>query len=291
MIPINYINEWREHAPWSYQSQIEQDLVLSRALVNLYQNPNISASLAFRGGTALNKLFCTRSARYSEDIDLVQMHDVPIGEVMSTIREVLDPWLGKPRWDQKKHSVRFVYRFHSEDEPKVPLRLKVEINTVEPFTVLGVDHKTYSVVNRWFSGEANITTYCLDELMGTKFRALYQRLKGRDLYDLWYALTQLDVSAEQIVKVFKHYNNYHGIKISRAEYESNLAYKVKNIDFLSDAKRVLSPEAKWEPQAAVDVIKKCLVSKLPGTPWKGLREDVRINFDPTQPLTEDEWPE
>ena len=34
-----------------------------------------------------------------------------------------------------------------------------------------------------------MTTFKIDELMGTKLRALYQRTKGRDLFDLWLALT------------------------------------------------------------------------------------------------------
>jgi predicted nucleotidyltransferase component of viral defense system len=104
--------------------------VLSRALVLLYQHPVIQESLAFRGGTALNKLYCDSSARYSEDIDLVQIKDAPIGDVMTAIREALDPWLGQSKWKQSSRSVKFFYRFESEDMPSVPLRLKIEINQI-----------------------------------------------------------------------------------------------------------------------------------------------------------------
>jgi len=62
-------------------------------------------------------------------------------------------------------------------------------------------------LNRWFSGKACIKTYQLEELMGTKFRALYQRAKGRDLYDLWMAITQLGVDCEKILEVFKYYTH------------------------------------------------------------------------------------
>ena len=37
--------------------------------------------------------------------------------------------------------------------------------------------------NSWFSGRCELTTYALEELLGTKLRALYQRAKGRDLFD------------------------------------------------------------------------------------------------------------
>ena len=117
MIPSKHITHWRQYAPWIFQSQVEQDLVLSRALVLLFQQPVIQETLAFRGGTALNKLYCDSLARYSEDIDLVQIRDEPIGEVMGAIRDAIDPWLEKASWKQTARSVKFIYRFNSEDIP------------------------------------------------------------------------------------------------------------------------------------------------------------------------------
>jgi hypothetical protein len=52
MIPRAFINEWREHAPWRIDAQVEQDLVISRALVDMYSVPELRERLAFRGGTA-----------------------------------------------------------------------------------------------------------------------------------------------------------------------------------------------------------------------------------------------
>lgn len=111
--------------------------------------------LAFRGGTALNKLYCDSLARYSEDIDLVQIKNEPIGKVMTAIRNAIDPWLGKAIWKQSARSVKFIYRFESEDSQPIPLRLKIEINTMEPFTVFGFQEKNYQVKNAWFSGKAS----------------------------------------------------------------------------------------------------------------------------------------
>ncbi|MBX9668534.1 MAG: nucleotidyl transferase AbiEii/AbiGii toxin family protein [Candidatus Obscuribacterales bacterium] len=76
MIPQALLTYWRaNHAPWTGDDQVEQDLVISRALVDLYSDKLIADSLAFRGGTALNKLFLPTMSRYSEDIDLVQGTD------------------------------------------------------------------------------------------------------------------------------------------------------------------------------------------------------------------------
>lgn len=57
MIPEGFINEWRSVIEWQMSEQIEQDLIISRALIDLYNNEHVKNALVFRGGTALNKLF------------------------------------------------------------------------------------------------------------------------------------------------------------------------------------------------------------------------------------------
>lgn len=73
MISQKYIQAWKTHAPWPQPSHVEQDLIIGRALCELYSEPKIKEALAFRGGTALQKIFFDKPTRYSEDIDLVQM--------------------------------------------------------------------------------------------------------------------------------------------------------------------------------------------------------------------------
>jgi len=186
VIPQDFISEWKKAAPWSQNDQVEQDLIICRALVEIFSHPILADNLAFRGGTALFKLHL-QPVRYSEDIDLVQVHPGPIGPMLDALQEKLNPWLGNPKRKQSEGRVTLTYRVTSEEG--VQLRLKVEINSREHFTVLGSVKRGFSVDSRWFSGSASILTYHLDELLGTKVRALYQRKKGRDLFDLWAAFT------------------------------------------------------------------------------------------------------
>ncbi len=150
MIPRDYITQWRAEAPWVQDFQVEQDLVISRALVDIFSRPELHQSLAFRGGTALYKLHLRPPARYSEDIDLVQTKAEAAGPMMEALRDVLDPWLGKPKWKQTEGRVTFDYRFGSEDAPPLPLKLKVEINTREHFSVYGLKEIPFSVSSPWF---------------------------------------------------------------------------------------------------------------------------------------------
>ncbi len=103
---------------------------------------------------------------------------------MESERARLDPWLRKPQWKQGQGRVTFFYRFESETKPITPLRLKAETNTREHFCVLGFRKARSQIDSPWHSGAADVLTDEPEELLGTKLRALYQRRKGRDLFDL-----------------------------------------------------------------------------------------------------------
>jgi predicted nucleotidyltransferase component of viral defense system len=147
MIPQANITAWRAAAPWPDDAQVEQDLVLSRAVVELFSDLDLADAIALRGGTSLNKLFIDPPARYSEDIDLVQTKPGKIGPILDAIRERLDSWLGKPSRSRAVGCTALVYRFESEIAPVRALRLKIEINTREHFTVMGFHRLTMSVRN------------------------------------------------------------------------------------------------------------------------------------------------
>ncbi len=269
MIPKDYITAWRAQAPWRLDAQVEQDLVISRAIVDLFSVPELASSLVFRGGTALYKIYLTPPARYSEDIDLVQVRAEPIGETLDRARAVLDPWLGEPRRVFHEGRVNLVYRFESEDSPPLKLKLKVEINTREHFTALGVKRVPFEVANPWFNGAADVSIYAIDELLCTKLRALFQRKKGRDLFDVWYALDQGRIDPTTLLTCFDRYMTEDERTVTRAQFEANLAQKRKQPDFRDDVGPILRPGFSWDFEAAMDAVLENLVARLPGDPWKG----------------------
>ena len=254
MIQRAYITEWRARAPWALDEQVEQDLIISRALINLYSEETLRSAVAFRGGTALHKLFLRAPVRYSEDIDLVQIEAGGIGPVMDAVRRSLDSWLGKPQWKQGWGRVTLYYRFTTEIEPVQQRRLKVEINTREHFSVHGLRRHRFEVTSRWWSGQAEITTYDLDELLATKLRALYQRRKGRDLFDLWIALGRKEVDPKRIVPTFHRYMEAEGSAVSRSEFEENLAAKVKTHSFTEDLRPLLAPGIRYDVTEAAALV-------------------------------------
>ncbi len=269
MIPRAHITAWRARAPWPTDAQVEQDLVLSRALVEMYAHPVVAESLAFRGGTALHKLHFEPPRRYSEDIDLVQLKAGPIGPALDSIREALDPWLGEPSWGRNADSVKLLYRFGTTALPAQRMRVKVEINTREHFTCRGLRAVDYSVATLWHSAAAAITTYDVEELLGTKLRALYQRKKGRDLYDLWAALATLDVDFDSIVECFQRYMTADAAAATRAMLEANLSEKISSAAFRGDVLPLLGDGDAYDVDSAAALVLDQLVSRLPGEPWRG----------------------
>lgn len=174
MIPGAYITEWTQYAPWKSNEQVEQDLVICRALVEIFSDEFLSKELAFRGGTALHKLYLYPQPRYSEDIDLVQVNKGEIGPVLDRIRALLDPLFeSKAKYKKTLISNKLTYRFQSEFPPVQNMKLKIEINCREHFTELGFKKVPFELNSRWFKGACKINTYQLEELLGTKLRALY----------------------------------------------------------------------------------------------------------------------
>jgi predicted nucleotidyltransferase component of viral defense system len=266
------ITAWSAKAPWPEMRQVEQDLVISRALVDLFADPMLGTELRFRGGTALNKLLFPKPLRYSEDIDLVRTTAGPIGPILDHIRVVLEPWLGPASFAQSMISPKMRFRAPAEDGSG-EIRLKVEINTREIEAFDQPQTIGFAVENPWFTGRADIATFSVEELLATKLRALLQRDKGRDLLDLAHALAVFpDLKTTRIVEYLGLYLGKADISISRAEAEKRMFAKLVAPRFLTDIRPLLAPDAANElTDAAVrnafaQVFQK-LIMALPGEAW------------------------
>ena len=262
MIPEAAIIHWRNVVPWPQDAQVEQDLILCRALIEIFRDPVVSKGALLRGGTALHKVLLRRARRYSEDIDLVQASPGNIGPLIDAIRARLDPLLGEPRRERNPDNVTLRYRVQSEIPPIVPLRFKVEINTREHFSVFDAEHRPFTVRSPWFEGSAELRTYALEELLATKLRALYQRRKGRDLFDLWTAGRRSSADPAKVILAFRRYMERTGRNVSRETFEKNLAEKARSPEFTEDFRPLLTPGTRYDAQAAAQFVRERFLSRL-----------------------------
>ena len=259
MIIQPYIEEWRPQANWRTNEQVEQDLIISRAIVEIFSDDFLRNSLAFRGGTALHKLYITPQIRYSEDIDLVQIKAEPIKETIDKIRKVLS-FLGNPIIKQKIHNNTLIFRFESEMSPIVNMRLKIEINTREHLNILGLKDFRFEVKSTWFSGECKVTGYTIEELLSTKLKALYGRKKGRDLFDLYWALTHLDIDIEKLLYCCRiHYEHAELKPPTVKQFLRNMEEKLADFEFTNDIFTVLKPNVEFDNLEAWQLVRKMLV--------------------------------
>ena len=203
MIPARHIRAWSRLAPWLTEEQIEQDLVLSRLIVEIADHPVLGEELVFRGGTCLHKVVLPEPLRYSEDLDYVRATHGPIGPLLDAIREVADRLGMDVNTDVGSYpKVRLRAPFESGAGL---MRIKIEINTYETSPARPHRRATYGVESGWWSGSADVLMFQPEELVATKLRALFQRKKGRDLFDLWLALTVLGLDPAEIVACFDPY--------------------------------------------------------------------------------------
>lgn len=276
MIPAQNITAWSKVAPWAEQKQIEQDLIISRALVDLFSNDFLRGQLRFRGGTALNKLLFTKPLRYSEDIDLVRITEGPIGDILDRTRAVLEPWLGRARLKQSEIAPKF--RFTVEAEDKTAINLKLEINTRERDIYDKPVSMPFQVDNPWFSGRADISTYSIEEILATKLRALLQRNKGRDLLDLSHALELFPkLDTKRTVDMMGRYLAANDVSISRAQAEERMFRKLATPKFLADVRPLLTQEVRQHFDGAAEVrafssVFENFIRQIPGQSWANTPE-------------------
>ena len=269
MIPNSYIQAWSAEAPWPDARQVEQDLIICRALCDLFNASALKGKIAFRGGTAINKLLFQQPLRYSEDIDLVQTQAEPIGTTVDAIREALS-WLGKCNREQAGHSMHLVFKFTPEVDPQATLKLKVEINTREHEHLLGIRSYPFSVDSDWYRGNTEIKSFEPEEMFGTKLRALLQRRKNRDLFDLYHGLDQLVMDPDKLIACFDHYLALEGMPITRAVAEQRMLEKLTR-SLIEDVAPLLPTGIRFNDADAIQAFERVwkeLISRIKGDAWK-----------------------
>ncbi|MBL6851815.1 MAG: nucleotidyl transferase AbiEii/AbiGii toxin family protein [Alphaproteobacteria bacterium] len=270
MIPTQNIVAWSKVAPWAEPRQVEQDLIIARALVELFGDPLLRDELRFRGGTALNKLHFPKPLRYSEDIDLTRTKDGPSKPIWDRVHDLLNSWLGEPEYFRSRVAPALRYTVAAEDGSST-IRLKIETNEVEIAPFDAPQTLPFKVDNPWFSGSADIPTFSKEEVLSTKLRALLQRNKGRDLVDLAHALDvfpKLDV--QRTVDMFGEYVKQK--PIPRWEAEKRMFEKLERRGFLADVQPLLAADerARFDDVAgrrAFARVFETVIGKIPGKAW------------------------
>jgi predicted nucleotidyltransferase component of viral defense system len=270
-----YLREWSAHAPWPDLRQVEQDLIICRALCDLFGSNALQGKIAFRGGTAIHKLLFGKPLRYSEDIDLVQTQPEPIGRTIDGIRAALS-WLGKPNRERAAQVMHLAFKFSPEADGGSKLKLKIEINTREHQNLHGLKTYPFEVASAWHQARAQIVSFEPEEILGTKLRALLQRHKNRDLFDLNQGLLQLGLDRDRLIACFQHYLTLEGHPITRAIAEERMLQKL-NQSLTEDIAPLLPAGVQFNDDDAIAAFGRVwegLIARIPGEPWKSSQATI-----------------
>lgn len=264
--------------PWPNLRQVEQDLLLCRAMAALFADKFLRSQIAMRGGTLLHKVHLAPAARYSEDIDLVAIGDRPEGHIEAAVRRVLRPILGEPgdtAWDELKLAIRNFAQPSKVMRLTYPVRpvagtgedlfIVVEANVSERKPHRAVVQIPFEYPFQGATVQSTLNGYDIHEMLGTKLRALFQRRRGRDLFDLYWALASetTKVDPALVVESFLHYLHQEGHRAGRAEFITLLDAHLADRGFCSDMNQLLRTDLQYDPQQAGMLVRKRLLHLLP----------------------------
>lgn len=259
MIPRKDIAAWTDDHPWPDFGQVEQDLLLAQGMCEIAADPLLSGELVIRGGTAFHKLFLPRPYRYSEDLDYVRTTAGGIGPITRRLTEIGRALGYDVRTEMGRHPKVF-WRYVSESGARG--RIKIEMNTYERSPAMPLASVPLTVESPWCSYRQDIRTFQPEELVATKLRALYQRSKGRDLFDLWLALSVLGLDPGAIVAAFPPYRPEG---VTRELMRANLERKLGDPDFRGDCDKLIAGGAEscgYDANRAAELVDETLLSLL-----------------------------
>ena len=265
---------------WPELYQVEQDLLLSLAMTAIFNDKFLATQVAMRGGTVLHKVHLAPPVRYSEDIDLVAIGDRPEAHIKKALMRVLREILGKEKssaWTWLKLAVRnaakpsrilrCIFKVQSVAEPARVLTIEVEVNVSERNPKFSLQSLPFAFSFRGESRATAIISYNIDEMLGTKLRAMFQRKKGRDLFDLYWALTAhavVPVNTDAVLVAFTHYMRDESTTVPRSEFLAHLTGCLADQKgFCQDMAALLKQSHAYDPAEAAAVVTRQLLNQLP----------------------------
>lgn len=236
MISADALGGWQVDHPWADFDQVEQDLIMTRVAIEIAEHPTLRDRLVWRGGTCLHKLFLPKALRFSEDLDYVA-YDLSIEAndmrmLRTGLREVAESVGLSVANNAKTSRTRLTERLGYVDHRGQERRIKVEINLDEVPAVHCLDRRRLEAHSDWWSGGSDLLTFQPVELLATKFRALAQRSKGRDLNDLDVAHRRLALDDERLGHTAAHYL-FHA-EVHPGEFRARLAAHLGDPVFVVD---------------------------------------------------------
>jgi len=179
---------------------IEKDYVLNWILAGISNQKELSETWIFKGGTCLKKCFFEQY-RFSEDLDFTLADAKQISaKFLHNKFQDISAWIYEmsgieipasniqfeiyenPRGNLSVEG-RIGYRGPMQRRGELS-RIKLDLTNDEKIVLKPEERAIYHPYSDTLNDRTTISAYCLEEIFAEKLRALTERLRPRDLYDV-----------------------------------------------------------------------------------------------------------
>ncbi|RKY89342.1 CRISPR-associated protein Csx11 [candidate division KSB1 bacterium] len=170
------------------ETTIERDYAQNWILKNLFE-----IKMALKGGTGIRKIY-VQGYRFSDDLDFTLLEKTGKKDIINAIENAIikakeDSGIEFREEIQLEENINGftanIY-FSIIKRGSVPIKIKLDITGYHKEKVL-LPIENRKIIHPYSdSFEARINTYSLEEIVAEKVRALFERTRPRDLYDVWY---------------------------------------------------------------------------------------------------------
>lgn len=160
-----------------------------------------------KGGTGIRKVYVPEY-RFSEDLDFTLLEDISKkilrrileNAVMIVKRDSGLDFNEEIRIKENINGFEGIVYFRLLRSSGYPLRIKLDFTRPGMERII-LEPELRKIIHSFTDDfSSNVMTYQLEEIIAEKLRALFQRTRPRDLYDIWFMRDNLE--SETILKVF-----------------------------------------------------------------------------------------
>jgi len=264
----------RKARKWKIPEQtIEKDYILGWVLKGIFSDEILRESLVLKGGTALRKTYFPRY-RFSEDLDFTGTKNLDLEllkERLNIFTSVITEESGikfetikvektRDTLSEEAYDVR-LYFIGPRRQRVDPPRIKLDITYYEELILPSKKRILFHPYSDEKNCIAEVEVYTLEEILAEKMRALIQRTRSRDLYDVWFLLKFHSDSfkREKLTDLFLKKCAYKKI-----EYKSikNFGFEDRKQDFINAWRTSLQNQLRSLPdvETVINEIKSLLES-------------------------------
>lgn len=209
---------------------VEKDYALGWALAGIYAHPELASSWVFKGGTCLKKCFF-ETYRFSEDLDFTLQDESHLDEAfLQRVFSEISEWIYEqsglefPQDSQKfdifanprgNPSCQGKLSYRGPVSPRSPPRIKLDLTADERLVLAPVQVPIFHPYSDAPDGGIMVQSYAYEEAFGEKIRALAERTRPRDLYDVinLFRNTEARPAASVLLDVLRQKCEFKGIEV------------------------------------------------------------------------------